>query len=200
MYSEPLCPVLSPAYAFTSFTLFKAQRVFLDAALSSLPSLFSLLCLPFICSTDLFFTFLTFTSPHSSVCIFSLLHPCIRSHMAFLLLLLPHLSTPCLASLLLLLLTLLLLLLLRFLLPLPLFTILPSFPLISLHPSLLPPPLLSPPPFTLLMIAEHISFDMKTKGWVHMWFLCKSCVIWNINVGIIWLPAWGAEVGAVGAS
>lgn len=74
---------------------------------------------------------------------------------------------------------------------------------LSLHlppplPSSSSPPAVSPPLSTSvhpLMIAECISFDMKTKGWVHMWFLCKSCVIWNINVGIIWLPGWGGWGG-----
>lgn len=64
-----------------------------------------------------------------------------------------------------------------------------------------PPPAVTPPlsnPVHPLMIAEHISFDTKTKGWVHMWFLCKSHVIWNINAGIIWLPGWGGGGGGGG--
>lgn len=45
-----------------------------------------------------------------------------------------------------------------------------------------------------LMNSGHISSDMETKGWVHMWFFSESPVRWNINVGIIWLPLWRVGV------
>lgn len=128
---KPLCPLLSPVYAFT---LFKAQRYL------------SILCSTCLSSTLLVshpFTFLCFTPPTAPLP--PSLHPSLSSH----------------------------------------FTSSCQSPLLS-------------PPLHPLMIAEHISSDTKTKGWVHMWFLCESRVIWNINVGIIWLSGKGGERGVGG--
>lgn len=130
---KPLCPLLSPVYAFT---LFKAQRYL------------SILCSTCLSSTLLVshpFTFLCFTPPTAPLP--PSLHPSLSSH----------------------------------------FTSSCQSPLLS-------------PPLHPLMIAEHISSDTKTKGWVHMWFLCESRVIWNINVGIIWLSGKGGERGVGGLS
>lgn len=168
--------MFSPAYAFTSLHYLKHQGIpRLPPFFSSFPVFFSLVYLPFIYSAE----------PHSSPLLASSLLAPIHSGLSS--------SFPSAVN--------------SFFHLLSSFSSLFSFPpIVSTHlPSPLPfsssPPAVTPPLTTLvhpLMIAEHISFDMKTKGWVHMWFPYKSCVIWNINAGIIWLPGWGVEVGGCG--
>lgn len=196
MHHKPLCPPFSPACHL--LTLLKAQRYF-----STPPFFSSLLLFPFtfcfallafhlLCWSRLF-TFLLISPLLSSSCLSSPPVPCPFTRPSWSFLFFP-LNSPLfvLASL--------LILILR-LLPCLLHAILsshlpPPLPSSSSPPAVTPPLAASAHP---VMIAEHISFDMKTKGWVHMWFLCKSCVIWNINAGIIWLPGWRVEVETVGA-
>lgn len=187
MYHRALCPLFSPAaYAFTSLHYLKhkgpSRHLLSSPPFSSLSLslLFSLLCLPFICSADLF-TFLSFhiCSLLSTSCfifsshayMYSLCH--VPSYVSPGLFLFSSLNSPLFLS--------------SLISP-------PTLPSSSFSP---PPslPLLSPFSVHPLMIAEHISLDIKTKGWVHMWFLGESCVIWNINAGIIWLPGWGGGGG-----
>lgn len=159
----------SPAYAFTSLHYLKHQGISSPPISSSL--LFSLLYFPFI-SADLLSLYFLLASSFLSPILYILFPPDLSSSF----------PSTLLASL-------LILLYLPCLLP----TILPC-PFSSSPPAVAPPLTTSLYP---LMIAEHISFDTKTKGWVHMWFLCKSCVIWNINAGIIWLPGWGGGGGGI---
>lgn len=155
MYHTPLCPLFSPAYAFTSLHYLKHKGISRHPLSSPLPLYFSL-CSARLSSalliSSLNFPQLSYllTILSSSCLIFSFVHPTCSS-------LFSPLNSPLFAWL-------------HFSSSFfYLVSFLPSFPYISIHPFLPPPPLLpiSPPLTTTvhpLMIAERISFDMKTKG------------------------------------